>query len=184
MPESYQMEWIIPCVPPSTDQTVRAVTQFLWLWFCGVAICQSTKAPAWQGHVTEQREHLHSLAFNLQTFCRWGEGKNQLRTAAVSHSAENTAAYCAQRWSESHQLMSSWSFLPGKLNDAIGSLPPIEHLWISVYQHLRKRPRVITERLSTSCTIDISPLRGFSSSLPFMEINIHFSFYVLFMMYS
>lgn len=92
---------------PSTDQTVRAVTQFLWLWFCGVAICQRRKAPAWRGHVTEQREHLHSLASTFKLSAGEGRGKNQLRTAAVSHSAENTAAYCAQRWSESHQLMSS-----------------------------------------------------------------------------
>ena len=33
---------------------------------CGVACCQGTKAPSWQGHVMEQQKHLHSLGSTLK----------------------------------------------------------------------------------------------------------------------
>lgn len=48
------------------------------------------------------------------------------------------------------------------MNAAIGSLFELLalHLWISVYQHLQKRPCVLTEKLSASCTIYITLKRS------------------------
>ena len=127
---------------------------------CGVACCQGTKAPAWQGHVTEQQEHLYRTGKTfkiVQVKKKKGCAQSEAPKIAVSLQRKNTAAYCAQCWSKSYQLMSSWSFLPGKFRwmpPSVLSLKSLTvHFRISVYQHLQKRPCVITKRLSASCTI-------------------------------
>lgn len=129
---------------------------------CGVAGCQGTKAPAWQGHVTEQQEHLHSPGSTSKN--RTGKEK-QLCTVAA---AEDRSL--AQMWKHSCLLCSApeWiipinvlMILPSWqiwINAAIGSLfeCPAVHRRILVYQHLQKRPRVNIEKLSASWTIYIS----------------------------
>lgn len=127
---------------------------------CGVAFCQGTKAPAWQGHVTEQQEHLHSPGSTFQN--RTGKEK-QLCTIAAAASlrlGKHSCLLCtASEWIipiNVLMILPSWQIC---VNAAIGSLSelPAVHLQVSVYRHLQKRPRVITERLSAACTIYISP---------------------------
>lgn len=106
---------------------------------CGVACCQGTKAPAWQGHVIEQREHLHSPSTSLSSTFKTCTGEEKQlcsvtvpQTIAVLLRSENAAAYCTQCESESCQLMSSCSFLPGKfyMTATIGSLS--RNRWMSL----------------------------------------------------
>lgn len=70
------------------------------------------------------------------------------------HAHENTAAYCVRRCSESQQLCYRDPSFLAKLNERL-------HWYVqlgkSVYQHVQKRPRVITEALSAACDTAGSP---------------------------
>lgn len=80
------------------------------------------KGPGLAGaHVTEQWEHLHSRGSTLKLLqvkkssCRRLQSRSDVETQLL--------ACRAPRWSESYQLMSSWSFLPGEFR----WMPPLVH---------------------------------------------------------
>lgn len=126
---------------------------------CGVACCQGTKAPAWQGHVTEQQEHLHSPSSTFKIVQVKKNSCAQLQSPkdpGLTPTWKHSCLWCmALQWIipiNVLMILPSWQIW---MNAVIGSLSEslTVHRRISVYQHLQKRPCVITERLSASCTI-------------------------------
>lgn len=102
---AYEVEWIIPPRCLSTNQTERAMTQFLWQRLVWWHAAKEQRPQLGRAARRNNEEHLHRPCSTFQN--RAGEEqknrKNQLRTVAagrrmsVSLRCGNTAAYCARR---------------------------------------------------------------------------------------
>lgn len=123
------------------------------------------KGPCLAGpHVTEQQKRLHSSSSTSKLV---QVKKKSLCTVAVHRALDpmgkHSCLLCSLlKWIAPINvlvILPSWQVL---MNAAIGSLfeSLALHLWISVYQHLQKRPCVLTEKLSASCTIYITLKRS------------------------
>lgn len=147
----------------STNQTEWGMTQFLWQWFAG-----------WHA-AKEQRPQLGRAMWrnNRNIFIAPAQPSKsaQVKKNSCAQSQPREDRSLTQMWKHSCLLCSALEWiipinvlmiLPSwqiSVNAAIGSVSEslTVHLQISVYQHLQKRPCVMTERLSASCTIYISP---------------------------
>lgn len=106
MPESHQREWIIPYVPCLQTKLCGAWHSSSGSGLWG-GMLPRNKGPILAGPCDGTTETSSYSTFKLV------QVKKNSCAQPQSHSDVKTAAYWS--WNESYQLMSSWSFLPGKV---------------------------------------------------------------------